>query len=375
MRVLETQRGLLFRHGNYVKLLPPGKYWIGPSQNVMLFSLEDPFKPSIPLDLFLKDPLLAAELEVIDVADRQIAIHFVDEHFRAVLSAGKHAFWKGLHRHRFVTVDLDEPKIQNEINRALFTRPELKEYLVGYAVEAHEKALLFIDKVYQGLLEPGNYFFWKGVKSVNLLKADLRRQQFEISGQDILTKDKAALRINFVLHFKIVDPEKTLQNVKDPEAQLYILAQLALRDYVGSKTLDEILERKDEIGTYVLSQLVDSTRPLGMEVMQTGVKDVILPGDMKEIMNQVLIAEKKAQANVIMRREETASTRSLLNTAKLMEENQLLLRLKELEYVERISEKINQITLSGGGQLLEQLRQIFIPTSQALPKSESRPAS
>jgi regulator of protease activity HflC (stomatin/prohibitin superfamily) len=80
---------------------------------------------------------------------------------------------------------------------------------------------------------------------------------------------------------------------------------------------------------------------------------------MKDIMNQVLIAQKKAQANVIMRREETASTRSLLNTAKLMEENDMLYKLKEMEYVEKIAEKIGEITVSGNGNMVTQLKEIF----------------
>ena len=77
-------------------------------------------------------------------------------------------------------------------------------------------------------------------------------------------------------------------------------------------------------------------------------KDVILPGEMKEILNQVVQAEKAAQANVIKRREETAATRSLLNTAKLMEESPTLLRLKELETLEKVTEKIDKLTVFGG---------------------------
>jgi regulator of protease activity HflC (stomatin/prohibitin superfamily) len=96
-----------------------------------------------------------------------------------------------------------------------------------------------------------------------------------------------------------------------------------------------------------------------VEIYSAGVKDIILPGAIREIMNTVLIAEKRAQANVITRREEVASTRSLLNTAKLMDENQTLYRLKELEYIERISENVGNINVSGSGDLLSQLTAII----------------
>ncbi|HXB92953.1 MAG TPA: SPFH domain-containing protein, partial [Puia sp.] len=109
----------------------------------------------------------------------------------------------------------------------------------------------------------------------------------------------------------------------------------ALREYIGGLGFDELLEKKDAIVTWVLQKVNDAAATLGVEVAGFGIRDIILPGDVKEIMNQVLIAEKKAQANIIMRREETASARSLLNTAKLMEDNPMLWKLKEMEYVER----------------------------------------
>lgn len=137
--------------------------------------------------------------------------------------------------------------------------------------------------------------------------------------------------------------------------------QLALREYIGTLTLDEVLEKKAEIGQFVTEKIKPQAQAYGLEILSSGLKDIILPGEIKEILNQVLIAEKKSQANVIMRREETASTRSLLNTAKLMEENEILYKLKELEYVEKISERISQISLSGNGQIIEQLKDIFLP--------------
>ena len=186
-------------------------------------------------------------------------------------------------------------------------------------------------------------------------------QQAEINGQEILTKDKAALRINGQAQYKVVDIEKALLQNKDYDKQLYVAFQLALREYIGGFSFDELLEKKETIAPFILKAVSDKALALGVEVTGFGIRDIILPGDVKEIMNQVLIAEKKAQANIIMRREETASTRSLLNTAKLMEDNNMLFKLKEMEYVEKIAEKISNITVSGNGQLVEQLKQIFIP--------------
>ena len=94
----------------------------------------------------------------------------------------------------------------------------------------------------------------------------------------------------------------------------------------------------------------------GIEVTELGVKDVILPGEIRELVNKVVEAERVAKANLIRRQEETAATRSLLNTAKLMEENPLLLRLKELESLERLVEKVGRIDLhTGEGQGLDAL--------------------
>ena len=94
----------------------------------------------------------------------------------------------------------------------------------------------------------------------------------------------------------------------------------------------------------------------GIEVTELGVKDVILPGEIRELVNKVVEAERMAKANLIRRQEETAATRSLLNTAKLMEENPLLLRLKELESLEKLVEKVGKIDLHAGeGQGLDAL--------------------
>ena len=113
------------------------------------------------------------------------------------------------------------------------------------------------------------------------------------------------------------------------------------------------------IAASVLQKLKEKEADLYVEFTDSGVKDIILPGEVRDIMNTVLIAEKRAQANVITRREEVASTRSLLNTAKLMDENTTLYKLKELEYIEKICDKVGNISV-GNSDILGQLNDIFI---------------
>jgi regulator of protease activity HflC (stomatin/prohibitin superfamily) len=369
-RGLVSRRGVGSKRGEYLRMLKPGRHTIPPWQLVEIYGIFDEFIPKRDLSLFLHDQELRDELHVVDVRDNEIAARFVDGHYKGLLAPGKYAFWKGIKPQSFEPIDLSKPEIDASFNRALFLRPDIQKFLSAFTVESFEKGLLFFNREFQKLLEPGDYFFWRGTTSVAVLKADLRQLQLDMAGQEIMTKDKIMLRVNFVCQYRINDPVKALHAVKNYEEQLYILMQLALREYIGAFTLDEILERKESISAQVLAAIKGKTSDMGIDLLSAGVKDIILPGDVKDIINQVLIAEKKAQANVIMRREETASTRSLLNTAKIMDENKTLYRLKELEYIERISEKISSITLSSGGQIIDQLRQAFQATMAEQAKKD-----
>lgn len=208
------------------------------------------------------------------------------------------------------------------------------------------------------MLDAGRYFFWNTETNVCTELVDTRLMQCDISGQEMLTRDKVTIRVNFVCSYRITDFVKIDTEIDNYESQLYTAAQLSLREYIGAHTLDEILENKKEMGRAVLADLTAKARELYIDIKAADVKDIILPGEIRDIMNSVLTAEKQAQANVITRREEVASTRSLLNTAKLMEENKTLYKLKELEYVEKICRNVGSINVTGG-DLLTQLTEIL----------------
>jgi len=361
IRINTGKIGLVFRNGNYRKVVAEGVYWLLPNEEVFQYDLTKPFHPFIDLNILLKDAELASMLTVIEVGDNEIALQYENNNLKNVLAPGRYAYWNGIVNYSFIKADLSKIEITEEIDVNTLMRKEMLQYLRVYAVESFEKGILLIDGKFSKVLDTGVYYFWKNAVVISVLKADLRQLQLEVSGQEILTKDKAALRVNFYTQYKVVDIIKALIENKDYEKQLYILMQLALREFFGTLSLDELLEKKESISAYVLAALKDKASNLGVEIKDCGVRDIILPGEMKEIMNQVLIAQKKAEANVIMRREETASTRSLLNTAKLMEENSMLFKLKEMEYVEKIADKINNISLSGGNLIVDQLKEIFVP--------------
>ena len=177
---------------------------------------------------------------------------------------------------------------------------------------------------------------------------DTRLQLLEVGGQEILTKDKVNLRLNLAANWRYSDVLRAFGQLTKPLDHLYRELQFALREAVGTRTLDELLEDKHIIDEVASAQVTERMAAFGIEVASLGVKDIVLPGDMKAILSQLVEAEKSAQANVIRRREETAATRSLLNTAKVMENNPVALRLKELETLERVAERIDKISVFGG---------------------------
>jgi len=367
--IKKHERGLVFRKGDYVRSIGPGSHLTGllPGVEVTILDTYKLFKITRNLSAFKADADLMREMKLLDIPDNSIALHFSDGHLIDVFGPGTYAYWNAATEHSFQVHSLAAPRMEPALDSSILANPGLKEFVQRFGVDAHQKGLLFFDGIFQGVIGPGAHYFWKGPVQVALSLIDMRQLQIDMTGQEILTLDRVSVRINFVCQYRITDPERIAQ-VKSYEEQLYIVLQLILREYVGTLSLDDLLQKKEEINQFVFSRLKEKAQTLGVEFTSAGVKDIVLPGDFKEIMNLVLIAERKAQANLITRREEIASTRSLLNTARLMDENPTLYRLKELEFVERISEKVGSISLSSGTGFLEQLTAL-ISTKKA-EKSE-----
>jgi len=359
VRITTGTIGLVFKNDNYQRFLTAGTYWLRFRESVHLFHLGERFNSPIPLEILEQDTALTELWNKVEVQDYELAIVHENGLFKTVLAAGRYVFWKGLIDYTFKKIDLRSTAVISDLDSSLFKQYALNVHVRMLEVAAYEKGLLLVDDVYTKTLTAGRYRFWRNDTSIKIAKVDMRQRTLEVSGQELLTKDKATVRLNFDAQFKVVAIEKALLDNKDYEKQLYTVLQLALRAYVGTYTLDELLESKEALAKAVFADSKLAAEKLGVSLLNCGVRDVILTGEMKEIMNRVLIAQKTAQANVITRREETASTRSLLNTAKLMEDNEMLYKLKEMEYVEKIADKIGEITVSGNGGVVHQLKDIF----------------
>lgn len=358
--IAANHAGLVFKNESLIQVLTAGKHWVGFGCTVDIYNMKNIFTPLQELNVLLQHDGLASLLDVVEIADAEVGLLYKNGNYKQLLSAGKFALWKGVDQLSVVKANLNDLYISDDIDKNLLERGVLDAFIRRFRLESFEQGVLLVNGVMTRTIGPGNHFFWKNSDMVAVEKTDMRKLVFDVAGQEILTRDKAQLRINFTVQYQVVDLVKALVETKDYDKQLYIQMQMALRTIVGKLTFDELMESKDQVVEQVMATETAKAAGLGIALISFGVKDIILPGDVKDIMNQVLVAEKRAQANVIMRREETASTRSLLNTAKLMEENAMLFKLKEMEYVEKIAEKIHTITLSGGGQVVDQLKQLFV---------------
>ncbi len=357
--VNDKERGLLFHNGKLKKLLTAGKYRTGKNDRVEKCSVLLPFVPvNCTVETLMSAEGAKEKLTVVEVKDDEFCLCYRDGNFNQLLTAGKYALWKDGGNWSFKTVDGREPEIGDKLTRYELSKIPLTMYQ-SILVGDHRKARLYYDNKLVRILDSGTYYFWKGRTDVTAEIQDMREIELDINGQEILTADKVGLRINFVMTYKVTDAEKIASVSQNIGSYLYIAAQLVLREYVSKYKADEILDNRSQISNEVIEAIRARTKDAFVEIISAGIKDIILPGEISAIMNSVLAAEKRAQANVITRREEVASTRSLLNTAKLMDENDTLRRLKELEYLERICEHVGEINVNGGADLLNRLTELL----------------
>jgi regulator of protease activity HflC (stomatin/prohibitin superfamily) len=355
-QISDTQLGLAFVQNNFAGTLAAGEHGFfnfARQVDVHIMDLTNPL-PAFPQAEILIDrhpDFVTNFCTSIELEAQELAIVRHKGKLVAILPPStRQLFWQGIN---IEVVDLSfQAKLTPlQVQELVNGSPEIAQIagtnIYAKNIPASHAGLLFLNEEFQSVLQPGFHAWWKYGRALRVEVTDLRLQSIEVSGQDILSKDKVPLRLNLIAGIRVTDPlqaQVACQNIKD---FIYQELQFALRSAVGDRTLDGILEDKGSIDQQIAIYIREKVVGYGVEILSVGVKDIILPGEVKAILSKVVEAEKSAQANVVRRREETAATRSMLNTAKVMEDNPVALRLKELEVLERIAEKIDKIQVNG----------------------------
>lgn len=356
--IRETERGLRFRNGAFAGFVKPGKHWLWANKDdetVEILSLAKAWFEHGKAEQVLKSEWAKDELEVLDVGDRQRAIVNMDGRFGWIVGPGMYGLWKQGRKFDIEVVSVEKVRFVHEKFDAIVRKSGIESELELLQVREGHVALFYLNGVFQEMLEPGRYAFWKNAGSVKVYHKDLRERMLDIAGQDVLSADTVGVRLNAVLLFRIVDAKAAVMATEDAEAALYRDAQLALRAVVGTRTVDQILADKDGLTADLRGMIESRARALGMEIVDLGIRDIILPGDMKDLLRKVTEARKAAEANLITRREETAALRNQLNSARLFESNPVLMRLKELEVLEKVAANTKLRIALGDGKLREKL--------------------
>ena len=369
--VNDGERGLLVRNGSLVRVLEPGRHTSFDPRRELSIETCKVVRTELPFDRYAvikaERPDLAAQLfEAVETGANELAVVSFDGRQAYVLGPWQqHAYWKVATAVSVELIDTATEPLVSPQHLTLFASANTR-FMSETVVENHEAGLLYLEGRLVQRLAPGRHTYWNVNRKIDVKCIDLRPQAVEITAQEMLTKDRIALRVTLTAFRRIVDPEQAAAAANDVDTWLYRLIQFAIREAIAVRTLDEVLSARNvmdtELRDFVRARLGDT----GIEVTDLGVKDVILPGEIRDLVNKVVEADRMAKANLICRQEETAATRSLLNTARLMEDNPLLLRLKELESLEKLVDKVGRIDLHAGeGQgfdaLLDRLIRLKAP--------------
>lgn len=347
----ENDRAVLVRKGRVVAILGAGEHRIKRNDVVEGHTLTAAIFSGGNVDTLLRDApdLVATHLVEVRTTAAEVALVERDGRFMTALAPDTRLhLWTDAGPFVVTRHDVaSDVRVPADLAKRL-VRARLTALVTSVDVAEGHVGVMTVDGTNPVVLTAGAHTFWNVGPKVAVKLVDTRLRSHDVTGHEILTRDRVTLRVNLAADFRVVDPVTAVTKVRDFEEALHRALGLAFRRTLGALTLDALLADKVAVDEGAANAVRTEMAALGVEVGAIALKDVILPGEMRDILTAVVAAEKEAEANVIRRREETNATRSLLNTAKVMAENPVMLRLKELEALEVIAGKVERLTVHNG---------------------------
>jgi regulator of protease activity HflC (stomatin/prohibitin superfamily) len=171
--------------------------------------------------------------------------------------------------------------------------------------ETH-RGLVYVDGVLARIVEAGRYeippeknFLGMRRSRTEIVLVDMRERELTIKGQEILTSDKVAIRVSIVVQFRVIDPKAAMHEVQSYEERIYGDVQLAARRSLALMTLDLILTNRNQLSEEILREVKEAAKRYGVEIQRADVKDLTFPGNLQEVMNKVLAAERMSQVQLV----------------------------------------------------------------------------
>ena len=214
-------------------------------------------------------------------------------------------------------------------------------------IREYERGLLYHDGRFVQLLPPGRYRYWRWQdRRVDVV--DVREVSQTVEAQEVLTSDKIGVRVTLIAQYRVVDPIAAKHQVGEYRSQLYQDLQLTLREAITGRSLEALLNEREALSTRLKDDVAPRAAAYGVELARVGVKDMVLPGTVRAVFLQEVEADLKGRASLAAARHEVAAARARANTAKLVQENPLLLKLQELETLAQLASKSGNVVVLPG---------------------------
>ncbi len=246
-------------------------------------------------------------------------------------------------------------------------------------INQYERAVVFVLGRYAGVRGPGLFYIIPFISKIRVV--DLRILSLEVPAQEVITRDNVTIKVNAVLYFRVVEPNKSIINILDYQRATVQIAQTTLRNVLGQSELDEILSEREVINGR-LQQIIDQhTEPWGVKVSAVELKDLELPIGMQRAMAKQAEAEREKRAKIIAAEGEFQASRQLAEAANVISQQPAAIQLRYMQTLVEIAVEKNSTIifpvpidlLSSLKDIAQQLQSGSASTNQPPPAAPQNP--
>jgi regulator of protease activity HflC (stomatin/prohibitin superfamily) len=207
----------------------------------------------------------------------------------------------------------------------------------------YERGVIFFLGKFQEVKGPGLIIVWPVIQ--RMLRVNLQTVTMDVPAQDVITRDNVSVKVNAVIFFRVVDPQRAILAVQDYLYSTSQIAQTTLRSVLGQSQLDELLAKRDEINVELQRIIDQQTEPWGVKVTVVEVKNVDLPQEMQRAIAKQAEAERERRAKIIHAEGEFQASQKLLDAADVMARNPIALQLRYLQTLVEVAAEKNSTTI------------------------------